>query len=400
MEETKRCPYCGEEILATAKKCKYCGEWLQETPQKKQMKACPVCGEQIEADAQVCPYCHEQIGSTARNAPSNTPQPPLSGPYSDRESDEGKADTSGMFSYYFVDTFFKHYADFSGKIGRKKFWISYLFYVIAVLAVYGIDLVIGFPVFILIFGLATIIPALAYFVRRLHDTGKSGWWIFINCVPFIGSIWLLILLCQEGQTESRTVKSKPMDWIVIAASVVLFIIGGIVAINKASEMSDEYLALMEEVYGGGDSSAYLSSEETEEEAKTQIRDVCVKMFNASIKRFNDEMNSEDPQNYLTEDFKNTLAAANQYEASSGYIIFDADPILGAQDYPSSARVDVYYVELLSGNEASAEVQLWDDPEWGLHKRSVKLKRIDGQWLVDNIDNERELINENIEGMFN
>ena len=31
MEKTKRCPYCGEEILAIAKKCKHCGEWLDET---------------------------------------------------------------------------------------------------------------------------------------------------------------------------------------------------------------------------------------------------------------------------------------------------------------------------------------------------------------------------------
>lgn len=30
MEETKRCPYCGEEILAVAKKCKHCGEWIEQ----------------------------------------------------------------------------------------------------------------------------------------------------------------------------------------------------------------------------------------------------------------------------------------------------------------------------------------------------------------------------------
>ena len=63
IKETKRCPYCGEEILAVAKKCKHCGEWIKEEDVvvgvKK--KTCPVCGEEINADATVCPICHEKI---------------------------------------------------------------------------------------------------------------------------------------------------------------------------------------------------------------------------------------------------------------------------------------------------------------------------------------------------
>ena len=41
MAETKRCPYCGEEILAVAKKCKHCGEWLDKTVTVKEEKKIP-----------------------------------------------------------------------------------------------------------------------------------------------------------------------------------------------------------------------------------------------------------------------------------------------------------------------------------------------------------------------
>ena len=58
---------------------------------------------------------------------------------------------------------------------------------------------LGIPFAILcIWGLATLIPNLAVLVRRMHDQGKSGWWVFIAFVPIIGGIWLLILLLTDG----------------------------------------------------------------------------------------------------------------------------------------------------------------------------------------------------------
>ena len=49
MEETKLCPFCGQEIKSSAKKCIHCGKWLE--------KKCPACGEWIKIDANKCRYC-------------------------------------------------------------------------------------------------------------------------------------------------------------------------------------------------------------------------------------------------------------------------------------------------------------------------------------------------------
>lgn len=74
MEETKTCPYCGEEILAVAKKCKHCGEWL---PVEKTKIPCPICGEGIDEDTVVCPHCNEKVKEEAPTptTPVNNPTP-------------------------------------------------------------------------------------------------------------------------------------------------------------------------------------------------------------------------------------------------------------------------------------------------------------------------------------
>jgi uncharacterized membrane protein YhaH (DUF805 family) len=107
----------------------------------------------------------------------------------------------------------KQYADFSGRARRTEYWMFELFnvliqviaYVLAlVAAVSGLaGLTVAIYVLVAIYALAVLIPSLAVVVRRLHDTGKGGGWIFISLVPIIGSIWLLILLVSDSEVDNR-----------------------------------------------------------------------------------------------------------------------------------------------------------------------------------------------------
>ncbi len=66
------------------------------------------------------------------------------------------------------------------------------------------------PVFIRsLYGLAVLVPGLAVCVRRLHDIGKSGWWVLIGLVPVIGGIWLLVLMCLDGEPKENQWGANP-----------------------------------------------------------------------------------------------------------------------------------------------------------------------------------------------
>ena len=61
----------------------------------------------------------------------------------------------------------------------------------------------------LIWILVTIVPALAVLVRRLHDTGKSGWWVLIGLVPFAGGIVLLVFTLQDSVAGANAYGESP-----------------------------------------------------------------------------------------------------------------------------------------------------------------------------------------------
>ena len=99
----------------------------------------------------------------------------------------------------------KKYAVFSGRARRKEYWFFILFNIIFTIVAMIVDNVFGMaieglgygPIYIL-YGLAIILPSLGVLVRRLHDTGKSGWFFFITFIPIAGAIWLLVLLCRDS----------------------------------------------------------------------------------------------------------------------------------------------------------------------------------------------------------
>lgn len=57
--------------------------------------------------------------------------------------------------------------------------------------------------------LAVLLPGIAVGVRRLHDTGRSGWWLLISLVPLIGAIILLVFLVQDSQPGENQYGPNP-----------------------------------------------------------------------------------------------------------------------------------------------------------------------------------------------
>lgn len=100
---------------------------------------------------------------------------------------------------------FKNAFDYQGRASQGAYWWFALFNVLVVIVLYIIVFAIAattksFYGFILvgIYGIVAFFPGLALEIRRLHDTDRSGWWIFISLVPFVGGIWLLVLMCLDG----------------------------------------------------------------------------------------------------------------------------------------------------------------------------------------------------------
>lgn len=108
-----------------------------------------------------------------------------------------------------IKTCLRKYVDANGRALRSEYWYFYLFLILGVIITSILDSLTGLFVFTLIFYLAMILPMLMVTIRRLHDVGKSGWWILISLVPIV-SLILLYWMIIEGDKGDNEFGPHPL----------------------------------------------------------------------------------------------------------------------------------------------------------------------------------------------
>ena len=207
-----QCPQCGNYVADGAAFCTTCGA-RQQAPAAPAAPVNPYSNPNPYGQPQANPYGQPQAnpyGQPAGNPYAN-PNPygqPAGNPYANPNpygnpyggGYRGPKPSVGFGEA--ISLFFSNYANFSGRARRSEYWYAYLFNLLLSMFVAWIP-VIGW-----IAAIAILVPGLSVTVRRLHDVGKSGWWLLLALVPF-GGIVLLIWECSDGEPNPNQYGPSP-----------------------------------------------------------------------------------------------------------------------------------------------------------------------------------------------
>ncbi|TXS94291.1 DUF805 domain-containing protein [Parahaliea maris] len=110
----------------------------------------------------------------------------------------------------------KNYVGFSGRAQRTEIWMFILINFLITLLLAFLDGMLGLynaevGVGVLqgVYSLAVFLPSLAVAVRRLHDIGRTGWWLLIAFIPLVGLIVLLVFYCLDSQPGDNEYGPNP-----------------------------------------------------------------------------------------------------------------------------------------------------------------------------------------------
>lgn len=202
----RTCPKCGFKIENDeAKFCKKCGYQLPaiEKIAEETIHAANDNGITLNHRQKSSSFVQEQVKDMEVNKiPKHHDIPDI------RLSHEEHVTNRNMM--WAVKTCFKKYAKFEGRASRSEYWYFALFnnliFFIPVLLAFAMDHDVISPILCIaaiIYLIAVIIPGLSVSVRRLHDVGKSGYFYFICCIPYIGGFILLYYFCKASEIGSN-----------------------------------------------------------------------------------------------------------------------------------------------------------------------------------------------------
>ena len=115
----------------------------------------------------------------------------------------------------------KKYAVFTGRARKKEFWTFTLINIVIGILLTNIDQASGTYIYMQygngygvlngVFSLIVLIPGIAVMIRRLHDTGRSGFFIFLGLIPIIGFIVLIIFMLQNSAAGENLYGNSPIS---------------------------------------------------------------------------------------------------------------------------------------------------------------------------------------------
>ena len=158
---------------------------------------CSKCGKQIADDVKFCPYCGNSVNGAPRSGIDNATEKAKN---FFAEIQARASDLKGPEPVDFVKAiklFFLYSLNFKGRSSRSEYWWGALFNTLLSFVLPMIPVVGG------LLSLAMMVPGIAISVRRMHDIGKSGWYLLMGLIPLAGPIILLVYLCTASQTEAN-----------------------------------------------------------------------------------------------------------------------------------------------------------------------------------------------------
>jgi uncharacterized membrane protein YhaH (DUF805 family) len=124
--------------------------------------------------------------------------------------------TIGGFIMQWYMHVLRQYAVFTGRARRTEYWMFTLFSVIISIVLAVLDNLLGLSfqagstgLLGLLYSLAVLLPSIGVSIRRLHDTGRSGWWLLIGLVPLVGAIVLIVFFATAGNVGPNSHGQDP-----------------------------------------------------------------------------------------------------------------------------------------------------------------------------------------------